>query len=125
CPRAPLARSAMAGGVAPAASPTPPAASANRRGVNRGPAPPRRLPILSPEAGMARTPTLIALVSIHGLIRGHNLELGRNADTGGQAKYVVELAAELGQCTGVERVDLLTRLIDDPDYASDYAAPLE
>ena len=74
---------------------------------------------------MARTPTLIALVSIHGLIRGHNLELGRNADTGGQTKYVVELAAELGQCTGVERVDLLTRLIDDPDYASDYAAPLE
>ena len=74
---------------------------------------------------MARTPTLIALVSIHGLIRGHNLELGRNADTGGQTKYDVELAAELGQCPGVERVDLLTRLIDDPDYASDYAAPLE
>jgi len=26
----------------------------------------------------------IALISIHGLIRGENLELGRDADTGGQ-----------------------------------------
>ncbi len=74
---------------------------------------------------MARSPRLIALVSIHGLIRSHNLELGRNADTGGQTKYVVELADELGQCSNVERVDLLTRLIDDPDYSKDYAQPFE
>ena len=32
----------------------------------------------------------ILLISIHGLIRGSNLELGRDADTGGQTKYVVE-----------------------------------
>jgi len=31
----------------------------------------------------------IALISVHGLIRGQNLELGRDADTGGQTKYVV------------------------------------
>ena len=34
----------------------------------------------------------IVLLSIHGLIRGKNLELGRDADTGGQTLYVVELA---------------------------------
>ena len=38
----------------------------------------------------------IVLLSIHGLIRGHDLELGRDADTGGQTKYVVELARSLG-----------------------------
>jgi len=32
----------------------------------------------------------ILLISIHGLIRGENLELGRDADTGGQTKYVLE-----------------------------------
>src|SRR5690554_4938632 len=74
---------------------------------------------------MPRPPKVIALVSIHGLIRAHDLELGRNADTGGQTKYVVELTEELGGCEGVERVDLLTRLIDDPDYDDDYAQPSE
>jgi len=39
----------------------------------------------------------LQLFSIHGLIRGKNLELGRDADTGGQTKYVVELAKALGE----------------------------
>ena len=26
------------------------------------------------------------LISVHGLIRGHDLELGRDSDTGGQTK---------------------------------------
>ena len=38
----------------------------------------------------------ILLISIHGLIRGQDLELGRDADTGGQTRYVVELARALG-----------------------------
>ena len=38
----------------------------------------------------------LLLISIHGLIRGHELELGRDADTGGQTKYVVDLARALG-----------------------------
>ena len=67
----------------------------------------------------------LALISIHGLVRGENLELGRNADTGGQVKYVVELARALAEEPGVSRVDLLTRLIEDQRYSSDYAAPLE
>ncbi len=67
----------------------------------------------------------ILLMSIHGLIRGQNLELGRNADTGGQTKYVVELARALGQQPEVARVDLLTRRIEDPAYDADYAQPFE
>ena len=38
----------------------------------------------------------LAHFSIHGLLRGQNPELGRDADTGGQIRYVVELAKELG-----------------------------
>ena len=34
----------------------------------------------------------IVLLSIHGLIRGEDPELGRDADTGGQVQYVLELA---------------------------------
>lgn len=67
----------------------------------------------------------IALVSIHGLIRGQDLELGRNADTGGQTKYVVELLRELSHCPHVESVVLFTRLIEDGDYSGDYAAAEE
>ena len=37
----------------------------------------------------------IQMFSIHGLLRGHNLELGHDADTGGQIKYVVELCNSL------------------------------
>lgn len=61
------------------------------------------------------------LVSVHGLIRGENLELGRDADTGGQVKYVLELARALSELPEVGRIDLLTRqIIDervDPSYA--------
>lgn len=66
-------------------------------------------------------PLYILMLSLHGLIRGHDLELGRDADTGGQTLYVVELARALGRHDDVERVDLLTRLIDDPQLSADYA----
>ncbi len=67
----------------------------------------------------------ILLVSIHGLIRGNNLELGRDADTGGQTKYVVELACALAQHPNVDRVDLVTQLVNDPKVSADYAQPIE
>ena len=69
--------------------------------------------------------TNILLISIHGLIRGDNLELGRDADTGGQTKYVVELAKALGDLDAVSNVSLLTRLINDDSVSSDYAQPIE
>lgn len=67
----------------------------------------------------------ICLISIHGLIRGHDLELGRDADTGGQTKYVVELARALAAHPEIGRVDLFTRLVDDPNVSDDYKTPLE
>ena len=67
----------------------------------------------------------LVLISVHGLIRGHDLELGRDADTGGQTLYVVELARALGERPDVDRVDLFTRLVRDPHISEDYAQPIE
>lgn len=67
----------------------------------------------------------IMLISIHGLVRGHNLELGRDADTGGQIKYVVELARALAEHPDVKQVDLLTRQVFDAKVDDDYAEPIE
>lgn len=74
----------------------------------------------SGDAGLA-----IAMISVHGLIRGTRLELGRDPDTGGQTKYVVELARELARQPDVARVDLLTRRIAADEVDDDYAEPLE
>ena len=63
----------------------------------------------------------VVLISVHGLIRGQNLELGRDADTGGQVRYVVELARALGEHPGIARVDLLTRRVLDSAISADYA----
>ena len=70
-------------------------------------------------------PLYIILISVHGLIRGKNLELGRDADTGGQTLYVVELARALAAQPNVARVDLLTRRVIDPKVSDDYARPKE
>ncbi len=67
----------------------------------------------------------IALLSIHGLIRGRNLELGRDADTGGQTLYVVELAQALARHPDVAQVDLITRRVVDAEVSPDYAEEIE
>ena len=67
----------------------------------------------------------ILLISVHGLIRGNDLELGRDADTGGQTKYVVDLARSLAGRADVARVDLVTRVVADPAVSDDYAQPIE
>ena len=67
----------------------------------------------------------ILMISVHGLLRGQDMELGRDADTGGQITYVVELAKALGRNPQVEQIDLLTRLIEDPQVSDDYAKPEE
>lgn len=67
----------------------------------------------------------LLLISIHGLIRGNELELGRDADNGGQTKYVVDLAKSLAASHDVGRVDLVTRLVRDPAVSDDYAQPIE
>ncbi|KAM7258305.1 hypothetical protein ACFE04_014046 [Oxalis oulophora] len=67
----------------------------------------------------------IVLISLHGLVRGENMELGRDSDTGGQVKYVVELARALAKMPGVYRVDLFTRQISSPDVDWSYGEPTE
>jgi sucrose-phosphate synthase len=67
----------------------------------------------------------ITLISLHGLLRGHNWEIGRDADNGGQIVYVMQLARALSELPSVERVQLYTRLIDDPELDGSYAQPLE
>lgn len=74
---------------------------------------------------MSRRKLYLAHFSIHGLLRSQNIELGRDADTGGQIQYVIELARELGKNEQVERVDLFTRQIFDPKVSLDYAQPIE
>ena len=69
---------------------------------------------------MDAKPLRILMLSIHGLVRSRDIELGRDADTGGQVKYVIELARALGVHPRVASVDLITRLIVDGDVSNDY-----
>jgi sucrose-phosphate synthase len=74
---------------------------------------------------MATEGPYIQLFSLHGLIRSSNLEMGRDADTGGQVKYVLELGRSLSARKDIGRVDLFTRLIADKRVSSDYSKPTE
>ena len=57
--------------------------------------------------------------------RAHRSATGRRhrsfPDTGGQIRYVVELARALGAHPGIARVDLLTRRVLDSAVSADYA----
>lgn len=53
------------------------------------------------------------------------MELGRDSDTGGQVKYVVELARALASMPGVYRVDLLTRQVASSEVDWSYGEPTE
>ena len=67
----------------------------------------------------------LLVISVHGLIRGSDLELGRDADTGGQTKYVVDMATALSKQEGVAQVDLVTRRVVDKAVSDDYAQAVE
>jgi sucrose-phosphate synthase len=67
----------------------------------------------------------IQLFNIHGLIRGYDLELGRDADTGGQTKYVLELARTLSESDKVRKVEIITRQINDKKVEDSYSEKLE
>ena len=58
---------------------------------------------------------------LHGLIRSKNLELGRDSDTGGQTKYVLELVKSLANTNEVDQVDLVSRLIIDKKVDAIYS----
>lgn len=63
--------------------------------------------------------------SLHGLIRGRELELGRDPDTGGQCLYVVELVRALARHPRVGRVSLVTRSVRDARVSADYSLERE
>jgi len=67
----------------------------------------------------------VVMISLHGLVRGDEMELGRDSDTGGQVKYVVELAKAMSLHPAVYRVDLLTRMIKDPKVHEVYGVAEE
>ena len=64
-------------------------------------------------------------LSLHGLVRGSQIELGRDADTGGQVAYVVDQARAVAADPAVARVDLVTRKIEDKRVDATYARPFE
>lgn len=64
-------------------------------------------------------------MSLHGLVRGQDIEFGRDADTGGQVTYVVEQARALAAHPSVDRVELLTRQIFAPNIDAGYARERE
>ncbi|MGK2861528.1 MAG: HAD family hydrolase [Chitinophagaceae bacterium] len=67
----------------------------------------------------------IQLFSPHGLIRFVDPEIGRDKDTGGQVKYVLELLENLSQHPQVRKVDLFTRRIKDKRVSSAYEKETE
>ncbi len=67
----------------------------------------------------------IMLISVHGRVRGSEMELGVDPDTGGQITYVVELARALIEHPEIDRVDLVTRRLIDPKVDSRYGQQIE
>ena len=67
----------------------------------------------------------IQLFSAHGLIRSKDPEIGRDKDTGGQVKYVLELLENLSMHPLVRKVDLFTRRIIDKRVSSSYENEIE
>lgn len=67
----------------------------------------------------------IQLFSPHGLIRYQDPEIGRDKDTGGQVKYVLEILEALSQHPKVRKVDLFTRRIADKRVSSSYEKEIE
>ena len=64
-------------------------------------------------------------LTVHGLVRANEIELGRDADTGGQVSYVVDQARALAHHPGVDRVDVITRAITDKRVDESYSRPFE
>ena len=67
----------------------------------------------------------IQLFSPHGLIRYKDPEIGRDRDTGGQVKYVLELLENLSLHPRVRKVDLFTRRISDKRVSTSYEKEVE
>ncbi len=62
----------------------------------------------------------ILYLHLRGLLRGRDLELGRDSDTGGPTSYVLGLARALASTSLVDWVEVLTWQIFDKRISVDY-----
>ena len=67
----------------------------------------------------------ILSLSVHGLVRGTDVELGRDADTGGQVLYVLDQARTLASKRAVQLVEVVTRQVWDHRVDESYSEPRE
>jgi sucrose-phosphate synthase len=67
----------------------------------------------------------VLMLSVHGLVRGTDIELGRDADTGGQVSYVVDQARALVRHPEVDKVTVVTRRVEDRRIDKSYAVEHE
>lgn len=67
----------------------------------------------------------IQLYSPHGLIRFEDPEIGRDKDTGGQVKYVLEMLQSLSEHPQIRKVDLFTRRVSDKRVSATYSKEVE
>lgn len=67
----------------------------------------------------------VQLYSPHGLIRFNEPEIGRDPDTGGQVKYILEMLDNLSKHPQIRKVDLFTRRISDKRVAPSYEEEIE
>ncbi|MGD2122848.1 MAG: HAD-IIB family hydrolase [Gemmatimonadota bacterium] len=67
----------------------------------------------------------ILSLSVHGLVRGTDIELGRDADTGGQVLYVLDQARTLARQREIQLVEVLTRQVWDKRVHHSYSEPRE
>jgi len=74
---------------------------------------------------LAQQPLYLMHISIHGLIRSRAPEIGCDADTGGQVRYVLDLIDALAQDERIRRVELFTRKVVDPRVSPDYSQDTE
>lgn len=81
---------------------------------------------MTARAGARRWKELDVLsLSVHGLVRAREIELGRDADTGGQVLYVVDQAKALVQHGQAGGLQLATRQVVDKRLDESYAKPTE
>lgn len=67
----------------------------------------------------------IMAIALGGCLKGPPVEFGITEDTGGHITYVLGAATALARRPDVNRVEIVTRLIDDADLGPAYAAPFE
>ena len=64
-------------------------------------------------------------IALGGCIKRPPISYGLTQDTGGHIAYVLGAATAQARLPEVSRVDILTRLFDDPTLGRDYANPLD